>query len=174
MTDGAHIFLSYYSGEADFALRLAADLKNAGVRLWVDRLDGIAVGDDWRRAIEQAVDGCAAIIAVLSPDYVASAYCRNELARADELKRPIFPVRLRPIPVQDWPIELQRTQYADFQNWLDEPNYQQQFAKLLKGLREHAAAQIGPIPGAEARYLTSLIAELEARKGVLEYVELSA
>src|SRR5262249_24301889 len=108
MSEGGHIFLSYYSGEADFALRLAADLKNAGVRLWVDRLDGITVGDDWRQAIQRAIDGCAALIVVLSPDYVASAYCRNELARADTLKRPIFPVLLRPVSAQDWPIELQR------------------------------------------------------------------
>ena len=39
-----HVFLSYRSLDADFALRLAANLKNAGVRVWMDRLDGIVVG----------------------------------------------------------------------------------------------------------------------------------
>jgi hypothetical protein len=33
-----HIFMSYRSLEKDFALKLAADLKNAGVRLWMDVL----------------------------------------------------------------------------------------------------------------------------------------
>lgn len=34
-----HVFLSYRSLEADFALQLAADLKSAGLRLWMDRLE---------------------------------------------------------------------------------------------------------------------------------------
>src|SRR5262245_44113428 len=174
MIEGEHIFLSYYSGEADFALRLAADLKNAGVHIWMDRLDRIKAGDDWRHAIEEAVNNCAAMVAVLSPDYTTSAYCRNELARADALKHPIFPVLLRPVRAQEWPIELQRKQYVDFHNWLDEPDYLRQFEKLLNDIRRRAVAQIGTIPDPEARYLTSLIAGLKARKGVLEYVELGA
>jgi len=60
MSDNGHIFLSYRSIEADFALQLAADLKNIGVKLWMDRLDvGIKVGDDWVQALQDAVNGCA-------------------------------------------------------------------------------------------------------------------
>jgi hypothetical protein len=89
VNDHPHIFLSYSRKDADFALRLAADLKNAGVRLWMDQLDGIRAGDDWRRTIQSALDGCGAMIAVLTPDYTVSTYCLNELARADEKALPI-------------------------------------------------------------------------------------
>jgi hypothetical protein len=54
MSDNGHIFLSYRSIEADFALQLAADLKNIGVKLWMDRLD---VGKG-RRRLGPGSPGC--------------------------------------------------------------------------------------------------------------------
>ena len=95
MSQNGHIFLSYRSVENDFALRLAADLKNIGVKLWMDRLDGIRGGDDWVQKLQDAIDGCAALIAVLSLEYVHSDYCRRELKRAVNLGRPIYPILLR-------------------------------------------------------------------------------
>ncbi len=170
-----HIFISYRSTEADFTLRLAADLKNQGVSVWVDRLDGgIQAGDEWRHEIEQAVNTCAAMITVVSPDYLASKYCRREMNRADDLGRPLFPVLLRPIPKEDRPLAIQDIQYTDFTNWQDEKAYWQSFDRLMQAVRQDAAGQIGAIPSAEVQYLTSLIADLESRKGVLEYVELTA
>ncbi len=175
MSDGAHIFISYPHTEADFTARLAADLKNSGVRVWMDILEGgIRGGDDWRRAIEQGVDTSAAIIPIICPDYVGSTYCRKELARAERLNRKIFPVFLRELPKpSDWPIEVEGIQYTDFRAWLDERIYREQLQDLLTVLKRDAAAQVGPPPDAETQYLTRLIAELEARKGVLEYVDLA-
>jgi len=173
MADAGHIFLSYCTIEADFALKLAADLKNAGVRLWMDRLDGIRVGMDWRGAIEQAINICAAMIVVVSPDYVKSEYCRKEMARANSLKRPIFPVLLRRLKAADYPLVIQDLQWEDFSNWLDDTAYTRHFDNLLKCLRDDVPGQIGESPDPETRYLTKLIAELESRRGVLEYVALS-
>jgi HEAT repeat protein len=167
-----HIFLSYRSTEVDFALRLAADLKNAGVNLWMDRLD-IKPGDDWVNALQKAVTDSAAIVAVVSPEYVQSKYCKRELSRADRIGRPIFPVLLRPVPDVDWPMEIERSQYIDFSDWQDEQVYQTQLNALVQTLKQKASAQVKPIPDAETRYLTSLIARLESHKGVLEFVELS-
>jgi hypothetical protein len=168
-----HIFLSYRSLEAQFALKLAADLKNRGVRVWLDRLEtGIKGGDDWRRAIEQAVNTCAAMICALSPDYVRSEYCRNEMARANRLGRPLLPVLVAPVPGDEWPIEIERIHYVDFRDWQDEGGYSAQFDALLTILREKASAQFASVPDTETQYLTSLIAELEARRGVIEYVDL--
>lgn len=168
------IFLSYRGLEAEFALKLAADLKNAGVRVWVDRLDGIVAGDDWRAAIESALNTCAAMIPVLSPGYVRSAYCRNELARADDLKRPVFPVLLQAVSPTDWPLEVQRVQYEDFTRWRDEEQYTARFGALVRRLKTEAGDQVGPPPDEETRYLTSLVAAMEAKRGVMQYVELDA
>lgn len=172
MTERRHIFLSYRSTEADFALRLAADLKNAGVNLWMDRLD-INPGDDWRKSLESAVYSCAALISVLSSSYVSSKYCQRELARADRLGRPIFPVLLGPIPDADWPLEIERQQYIDFGGWSDEAVYQRQLNRLVDILKEKFADQISVIPDPVTQYLTNLAAAMETQKGLAEYLEFS-
>lgn len=171
---GDHIFLSYRSLERPFAARLAADLKNAGFKLWMDRFD-IRPGEHWDRAIERAIDGCAALIAVLSPAYVASEICLNELARAHRAGRAIFPVLLQQLESDaDWPILIQRRQYVDFGEWRKLESYQAPLDDLLRELHERFADQIGDPPDAESRYLNSLLADLEMTRGVLEYVPLEA
>ncbi|MBZ0300334.1 MAG: toll/interleukin-1 receptor domain-containing protein, partial [Anaerolineae bacterium] len=172
MSESRYIFLSYRSTEADFALKLAADLKNAGVNLWMDRLD-ISPGDDWRKSLEGAVYSCAALIAILSPSYVSSKYCQRELARADRLGRPIFPVLLGSIGESDWPLEIERQQYIDFSNWRDTDTYQQQIDRLVDILKEKFAAQISVIPNPETQYLTNLAADMETQRGLIEYLEFS-
>jgi HEAT repeat protein len=168
-----HIFLSYRSTESDFALKLAADLKNAGVNLWMDRLD-IKPGEDWINALQKAVNDCIAIVAIISPEYVTSKYCRRELARADRMGHPIIPVLLRHVTPNEWPMEVERSQYIDFSQWQDESVYCAQVDRLVRNLKEEFAGQVKDAPNAETRYLTTLIAELEARRGVLDYVDLSA
>lgn len=172
MTEERKIFLSYSRLDQDFALDLGRDLKNAGVKLWMDQLDGIVAGVDWRRAIEEAVDTSVGMVAVLSPEYVASEYCRNELARANDQKLPIFPLLLRSISTL--PIEVQRLQYVDFQNWVDPHVYQAKLDELLSQLRQRAGAHVGDLPDTETRFLTGLISELQRRRGVQAYVELAA
>ncbi|MEZ4669738.1 MAG: FHA domain-containing protein [Anaerolineae bacterium] len=167
-----HVFMSYRSLEKDFALKLAADLKNAGVQLWMDVLDGIRGGEEWRRSIENAltVESCGAMIASISPDYVEAEYCRKEMARANRLKIPIYPALLRKVPDEKVPLEIEGTQWVDFQEWQDEALYHQRFQQLLALL---PTAQKGTPPDAESRYLIEMIARLEAQRGVLEYVELT-
>ena len=167
-----HIFLSYRSAEADFALRLAADLKNAGVHLWMDRLD-IQPGDDWNRALVQSLNTCGGLIAIISPGYVSSDYCKRELARAGRMRRQIFPVLLQPIAETEWPLEIERLQQIDFTGWQDEEQYYDRLKELLWVLHKRASEQTGSAPSHETRYLTTLIAELEARQGVMAYVELA-
>ena len=172
LSNAGHIFISYRSLEAEFALQLAADLRNAGVNIWVDRLDcGIQAGEDWRRSLERAIDGCSALIAVMSPSYLAATYCRNELARAEDKGCPVIPVLLHELP-DGKPIEVQRIQHVDFTQWRDEAAYSARFEQLMRVLGEHAQAQIGARPDPEHRYLTTLIARFEANRGVDQYVDL--
>jgi HEAT repeat protein len=173
LSESRHIFLSYRSTEVDFALKLAADLKNAGVNLWMDRFD-ISPGEDWRKSLEAAVYSCAAMISILSPSYVGSKYCKRELGRADRLGRPIFPVIIGKIDEQQWPLEIEREQYIDFSNWNDDAGYRQKLNLLVDVLKESFSDQISVIPDPETQYLTNLVAELETRRGLTEYLEFSS
>lgn len=161
--------------EADFALRLAADLGNAGLSLWTDRLDaGIQVGDDWVHALQKALNECVAVVAIVSPDYVRSNWRRRELERALILGKPNFPVLLESLDRTEWPFEIQEKQYIDFRKWRNDQVYSERLETLAKVLGAHFSDQLHAAPDAETRYLTSLIAELESHRGVLEYVEMSA
>lgn len=168
-----HIFLSYRSIEADFALQLAKDLKNAGVKIWMDRLD-INPSQNWGDAIRVALNTCAGLVAVLSPDYFRSKYCPNELTRVYSLGKPIYPILLRHIDKQEMPIELELTQHIDFVRWQDSQEYSEKFEELIAAIKQKSADQVGAIPDVETRYLNSLIADLESRAGVTQYVELDA
>jgi hypothetical protein len=170
MTAG-HIFLSYKREEYDFALALATRLKNAGVAVWMDKLE-IRTSDNWSQAIKEALNSCVGLIAVLSPDYFNSNYCPNELIRAYNLKRPIFPVLYRKIDPKQMPVELELTQYVDFSG-LEDPNVApERFDELIAAIKAKAPEQIGAIPDLTIQYLNTLVEELERRAGVLQYVEL--
>lgn len=165
-----HIFLSYRSLEAEFAIRLATDLKNLGVNLWMDRLD-IAPGDDWPKMLQKAVNNSLALIAIISPDYISSKYCQRELGRADRLELPVFPVLLKTVPDSDWPIQVENHQYIDFRDWQNDNAYQTQLNKLVNILKERFSDQTSLTPNPEMRYINRLIAELEAQRLVVERLE---
>lgn len=168
------LFLSYRSLERAFAAKLAADLKNAGFALWMDSLD-IRPSDDWARSIEQAIDGCAGMVAVVSPAYVTSEICRAELGRAHSAGRPIFPVVLEALASEDdWPLLIQNRQYVDFSQWQETSSYRARVDELLRALYERFEEQAGQPPDLELQYLNLLLAELESKRGVLEYVGLES
>lgn len=170
MSQGRHIFLSYRSTDAEFALKLAASLKNEGVNLWMDRLD-IDPGDDWRKELGNALTGASAVIAILSPGYVASKYCQRELARADRLGHPVFPILLGAVAEHDWPLEIERYQYIDFSQWQDERAYTASLHRLVHILKERLAGNFHIVPTPHNRYRTNLAVELETRRGVVDYLE---
>jgi HEAT repeat protein len=171
----AYLFLSYRSFEREFAARLAGDLRNAGVGVWMDALDaGIEVGDDWPRRLEQAIDGCAGLICVLSPDYVESTYCRRELQRADQRGVPLVPLLLQPLGEIKTPIQLEGTQYIDFVRWQDPKLYERQYQRLDAELHRKLSPIFGSPPDREPKYLNALVAKLSGAMGVLEYTELAS
>lgn len=169
-----YLFLSYRSLERQFALRLANDLKNEGLRVWMDVFE-IRTSDDWVQRLQDSLNASKAVVAVLTPEYVASMYCRRELKRADSLGHPIYPVLLRRLRnKEDWPLEIQERQYIDFTEWRTPERYQDKLGALVKDLGDRFSGVVGKRPDRERRYMNSLIADLEARRGILEYVDLEA
>jgi HEAT repeat protein len=162
MPDNRHIFLSYSSKEIDFALKLATDLKNAGINLWMDRLD-IKPGEDWRKSLQAGIDLSSAVLVILSESSLQSQYCQREIARADRLGNPIVPILLTPLSAADWPLEIERQQYVDFTHWQDELRYQQELVHLLAYLKETFNIHTGTVPNKETQYLIRLIATLKSR-----------
>jgi hypothetical protein len=110
VTQGTQAFFSYCREDSEFALKLAGDLKAAGVTVWLDQLD-IAPGQRWDRAVEDALENCSRLVVLLSPAAVNSTNVMDEVSFALEERKTIVPVIYRDCTV---PFRLRRVQRADF------------------------------------------------------------
>ncbi|RME00354.1 MAG: TIR domain-containing protein, partial [Bacteroidetes bacterium] len=173
-----HAFISYKSEDANFTIQLATDLKNAGFRVWVDRLQGIETGEEWLAAIGEALENSSALIAVITPEYFTSKYCRKELEFAFLNDIPIIPIMLRPTDFKTIPKNffwLEGIHYTSFENYVDDQQiYEDGLAAIQDRLRGITPEFEGPVPDAEAQYLNTLIGELTKWQGVEEYIALQA
>ena len=88
-----HYFLSYSRTDERFALRLAQDLRTAGVAMWIDQLD-IRPSEHWDRAIERAVRECRGLVVILSPRSVASDNVADEISFAIDGGKSVLPVMI--------------------------------------------------------------------------------
>lgn len=175
MTSSQHVFVSYRSLERSFAIFLAAELRLAGIKVWVDALPGgIGLGEHWPQSIEEALSTSRAMIVVLSPEYVRSKICRRELDRASRLGIPIFPLLLSQVSAQEVPLQLESKQYVDFTHWSESNLLHQQVQRLIDAISGDLDGIVGQQPDLEQRYLLNLIGRLESQRGVRDYVELGS
>ena len=87
-------FISYAREDAEFALRLAEDLKDAGAAAWLDQLD-ILPGDLWDIAVERALKNCPRMLVILSPASVTSTHVLDEVSYALQKKKTVIPLLYR-------------------------------------------------------------------------------
>ncbi len=167
---GDHVFISYRSDDGEFAMLLAATLRRAGIRLWMDRLN-ILPGDDWRSVLQDALHSAVAAIPVISRGYVASRYCQRELSRADRIGCPVVPVLLEHIEETQWPMEVERAQYFDFSDWRSSNRFRHNAEKMVAVLRQRFGDRISYQPDAIDTALTDLAVDLYTRRGLQEYLE---
>lgn len=140
----ARLFVSYARVDGrDFADQLCRDLEARGHDPWLDRSD-LQGGTSWTESIERAIDGCDALMAVLTAAYCRSRVCGYELARAHRKEKRLIPLRLA--SGVDPPLLLETAQAIDF----SEPSrYDAGLASLLADLSA-APAPAAPSPPADA------------------------
>src|SRR5437016_3664094 len=103
-------FLSYARADAPFALRLAEDLRAAGVDVWIDQID-IPPSRRWDRELEAALRASAGVIVILSPRSVASENVMDEVGFAIDQEKDVIPVLYQACEV---PLRINRIQRIDF------------------------------------------------------------
>jgi hypothetical protein len=102
-------FLSYSRADEKIALRLASDLRERGVAMWLDQLD-IRPSEHWDRAIERAVRECRGLVVTLSPRSVASDNVADEISFAIDSGKSVLPVMIERCTL---PLRLTRMQVVD-------------------------------------------------------------
>jgi TIR domain len=87
------LFISHSSRNNAEALALSQWLTQEG---WDDQfldLDpqrGITAGERWEKALHQAAGRCDAVLFLISPDWLASEWCRREFTIAQQLGKRLF------------------------------------------------------------------------------------
>lgn len=124
------IFISYSRRDSEFVTRLASDLDAKVAGVWFDQSD-IQLGENWHNEIIEGIRDCKAFVLVLSPDADKSKYVHEEVNKALELGKTIFPVIYRPA---EWSDEF-KTLVKDIQTLdLRSGSYTDSFQKLVDGL----------------------------------------
>lgn len=90
------IFISYSRRDTETVDRIASQMKEAGLDVWVDR-EAIKAGNTWRVQIVQAIDTCLAFVLMLSPNSATSDNVRREIDLAQDAERPFLPLMLEPV-----------------------------------------------------------------------------
>jgi len=119
------IFFSYSRVDSQFVLKLAKDLRDAEVNVWLDQLD-IAAGSHWDSSIEKALHSSKTLLIILSATSVASENVMDEVSYALEEGKTVIPILLSNC---DTPFRLRRLQRIDFTG-----DYQRGFDHLLEAI----------------------------------------
>ena len=93
------IFISHSSADNAAAADMKAWLEGQGhtsLFLDFDPEAGIKGGTAWEQTLYQQLRQCQAVIALLTPSWLASKWCFAELVQARERGKAIFPVKVQP------------------------------------------------------------------------------
>src|SRR5829696_4375209 len=124
------IFISYSRRDQEFVTRLASDLDAQVAGVWFDQ-SAIQAGENWHAEIMEGISECKAFILVLSPDAMESRYVREEVNKALELGKTIFPILYRPAKWTDQiAIIVKEIQTLDLRSG----SYTDNFHRLVDGL----------------------------------------
>ncbi|HSL28825.1 MAG TPA: toll/interleukin-1 receptor domain-containing protein [Anaerolineales bacterium] len=124
------IFISYSRRDQEFVTRLASDLNAQVAGVWFDQ-STIQLGQKWHDEIMDGIRECKAFILVLSPDAMESRYVREEVSKALELGKTIFPVIYRPAKwIDEFETLVKEVQTLDLRSG----SYTDNFQKLVDGL----------------------------------------
>ena len=128
----SRMFLSYSHQDKPFVRRLATDLVQANIDVWVDEIE-IKVGESLIAKIQEGIETSDYVAAILSVHSVSSSWVREELhmALTDQIngKR----VGVLPIKIDDCELPgfIRSRLYCDFS---DDSRYRDAFRKLVRDI----------------------------------------
>lgn len=112
-TPAPHFFMSYSREDKDLQRRVLAELRERGLKIWVDVENLIPGSPAWEREIERSIRGAAGLIVLLSPASNSSEWVRREISFAEQNEKRIFPVLVRGDDDDSIPLRLSNHQHVD-------------------------------------------------------------
>lgn len=115
------IFISYSHENKEFVDKLAMQLVQRNVNVWLDRWE-LSIGDSIIDKVQDAVEGASALLVILSKASIASEWCKKELSSGflrelEEKRVVVMPVLLEDCEI---PLFARSKLYADFRTDFDD------------------------------------------------------
>lgn len=126
------VFLSYSRLDASFVDELLVLLDSHGFEVAIDRQD-LFPGEAWEPRLRALIHGADTTVCVVSPNWVASEQCVQELEIAVENGRRVIPVVVEPVRPAELPDALASRQFVFFVG--DDRSFARGVVDLVAALR---------------------------------------
>src|SRR5215203_5637716 len=126
----ADVFISYAREDQDFVHKLQEALKEHKRNTWIDWKD-IPLIAKWKEEVFSAIENADFYAAVISPDFIASKPCQEELEHAARNHKRMAPLWHRNVADEDVPPDLAAHQYVFLR---ERDDFEDAFERLLEAL----------------------------------------
>src|SRR5215212_1905552 len=126
----ADVFISYAREDQDFVRKLQDALEEHNRKTWIDWKD-IPLTAKWKEEVFSAIEQADSFAAVISPDFIVSKPCQEELDHAAHDHKRMVPLWHRDVADEEVPSELASHQYVYLRK---SDNFEDSFERLLEAL----------------------------------------
>src|ERR671911_1514254 len=126
----ADVFISYAREDQDFVRRLQEALEEHDRETWIDWKD-IPLTAKWKEEVFSAIENSDSFAAVISPDFIVSEPCREELDHAAHDNKRMVPLWHRDVDDEEVPPDLAAHQYVYLR---EKDDFEDSFERLLEAL----------------------------------------
>src|SRR5919112_1349158 len=126
----ADVFISYAREDQEFVRKLQDALEEHKRNTWVDWKD-IPLTAKWKEEVFSAIDQADSYAAVISPDFIVSKPCQEELGHASHDNKRMVPLWHRDVPDEEVPPDLAAHQYVYLR---EKDDFEDSFERLLEAL----------------------------------------
>src|SRR5215217_2034767 len=126
----ADVFISYAREDQQFVRKLQDALEDHKRNTWVDWKD-IPLTAKWKEEVFSAIDNADSFAAVISPDFIGSKPCKEELDHASQDNKRMVPLWHRDVADEDVPPDLASHQYVFLR---EKDDFEDSFERLLEAL----------------------------------------
>jgi len=126
----ADIFISYAREDQQFVRKLQDALEEHKRNTWIDWKD-IPLTAKWKEEVFSAIENSDSFAAVISPDFIVSKPCKEELDHAADDNKRMVPLWHRDVADEDVPPDLAAHQYVFLR---ESDDFEDSFERLLEAL----------------------------------------
>src|SRR3712207_2266059 len=126
----ADVFISYAREDQEFVRKLQEALEEHDRNRWIEWKD-IPLTAKWKEEVVSAIEQADSFAAVISPDFIVSTPCREELDHAAHNHKRMVPLWHRDVADEEVPPDLAAHQYVFLR---EEDDFEDSFERLLEAL----------------------------------------